>query len=76
MESAHYTVLGFWGNNTLPYAGTMAYRRDFPPTTSISRVLSEEQRKIGCSFILSVRVEFNLLFGEEGLQPPLLVSQK
>ena len=30
-----FPVLGFWGKNTMPYAGTMAYRRYFPSTTSI-----------------------------------------
>ena len=38
-----FPVLGFWGKNTMPHAGTMAYRRYFPSTTS-SRVLSEEQQ--------------------------------
>ena len=29
------SVLGFWGKFTLPNAGIMAYRRDFPSTTMI-----------------------------------------
>ena len=43
-----FPVLGFWGKHTMVYAGTMAYRRDLSSTTS------EEQRKPGCSFILSM----------------------
>ena len=30
-----FSVLGFWGKMTMPNAGTMAYRRDFPSTTRI-----------------------------------------
>ena len=36
LESAHpVPVLRFWGKMTMPNAGTMAYRRDFPSTTRI-----------------------------------------
>ena len=45
-------VLVFWGKDTTPVAGTMAYyRRDFLSTISI-RGLNEEPRKTGCSFII------------------------
>ena len=30
-----FSVLGFWGNMTMPSAGTMAYRRYLPSTTMI-----------------------------------------
>ena len=30
-----FSVLGFWGNMTMPSAGIMTYRRDFPSTTRI-----------------------------------------
>ena len=48
-----FPILGFYGKNTMPYTGTMAYRRVSRPLP-VSRVLSEEQRTAGCSLILSV----------------------
>ena len=30
-----FPVLGFWGKITMPSAGIMTYRRDFPSTTRI-----------------------------------------
>ena len=37
LEPAHsqYDVLRFWGKMTMPNAGTMLHRRDFPSTTRI-----------------------------------------
>ena len=52
----------------MPYAGTMSNRQDFPSTTR-SRVLSEEPHKTGCGFIFNVDnnlVEYS--GGREGMQ--------
>ena len=44
-------VLRFWVKYTMPYAGTMSYRRDFRPLP-VTRVLSENQRKqAGVAFL-------------------------
>ena len=53
-----FPVLEFWGKMTMPNAGIMAYRRDLPSTPG-SRVLSKEQRKTGCSCILSAGMNQN-----------------
>ena len=51
-----FPVLGFWGKNTLPYAGTtMGYCTDFYRPLPVSRLPSEVQRRAGAkqsSFLL------------------------
>ena len=35
--------IGFWGTNTMPFAGTMAYHQNLPSTTSRRKIETEVQ---------------------------------
>ena len=54
------SVLRFWGKNTMPYAGTMAHFTGIVRPLPVSRLPSEDQRKTGCNFILSVVTVMNV----------------